>query len=209
MIFNFAKPPGDISNVEVQPNDKAYDFAKTLVKEFDFALDIGANIGTMARRMGLDFKKVEAFEPLVHEYTKINTQNLGNVKVHPIGLGNEDKTEEIYVMAHKTGGSSIVEHARRKWQQDANKQEISIKPLDLIADYDKIDFIKIDVESYEYFVIDGARETLKKHSPVIMIEYLNRYAHHTYPPAMTHQILDSLGYRKVKTFGDDNIYVKD
>jgi len=209
MIFNFAKPPEDISDVDVQPNDKAYEFAKILVKEFDFALDIGANIGTMSRRMGLDFKKVEAFEPLVPEYTKINTQNLGNVKVHPIGLGNEDKIEEIYVMAHKTGGSSIVEHPRRKWQQDASKKEITIKPLDLIANYSKIDFIKIDVESYEYFVIDGARKTLAKHSPVIMIEYLKRYAHHTYPPEMTHQILDSLGYKVIETFGDDSIYVKE
>ena len=208
MSFQFQKQPGDIQDFNKIPNDTAYDYCKTLIKDFDFALDIGAHIGTMARKMAADFKQVECFEPMFYKYTKLNTEDLDNVIVHPFGLGNENKTEELFVMSDKTSGSSIVQHPNRRWQSKAPKSTIDIKTLDSIADYEKIDFIKIDVESYEYFVIDGARELLEKHSPVIMIEYLDRYKHPTRPPMMTHQILLTLGYKDVNKIKDDAIYIK-
>ena len=39
----------------------------------------------------------------------------------------------------------------------------------------RIDFIKIDVEGYEYKVLKGAIETIKKFSPTIILEF-NQYS---------------------------------
>jgi len=37
-------------------------------------------------------------------------------------------------------------------------------------DYTDIGFIKIDVEGYEYKVLLGAKETIKKYRPVLLVE---------------------------------------
>jgi FkbM family methyltransferase len=208
--FQFKGPPKDKDDFQRIPNTEAYEFAKTLVNKFDFALDIGAHIGTMARLIAADFGQVRCFEPAFHVYTEQNTADLGNVIIEPYALGNENKQEEMYIMDRRTGGSSIVKHPLRwrKWQKDAGKRTIDIRRLDNYG-LVNIDFIKIDVESYEYFVIDGARETLKSNSPVIMIEYLDKFQHAEYPPAETNRLLEKLGYKKVKRFVDDYIYIKD
>ena len=43
----------------------------------------------------------------------------------------------------------------------------------MLDDYDFQDvvFIKIDVQGYESFVIDGALETIKKHRPYLFVEF--------------------------------------
>lgn len=209
MSFQFKAPSTDQNDFAKIPNNEAYDFAKTLVTNFDFALDIGAHIGTMARKIALDFDSVKCFEPAFYEYTRENTLDLGNVVVESFALGNENKQEEMYIMEQKTGGSSIVKHPLRwqKWQKDAGTQTINVKRLDEFH-CTNIGFIKIDVESYEYFVIDGAQETLKNNSPVIMIEYLDKYPHHTHPPSETNRLLTKLGYKMVKRIKDDYMYIK-
>lgn len=210
MSFQFKGPPNDKDDFQKIPNTEAYEYAKTLVGKFDFALDIGAHIGTMTRLMAVDFKEVKCFEPAFHRFTKDNTADLNNVTVKPFALGNEDKQEEMYIMDRRTGGSSLVKHPRRweRWQKNARMQTINIRRLDNF-NCTNIDFIKIDVESYEYFVIDGGKETLKNNSPVIMIEYLDKFPHREYPPAETNRLLEKLGYKKVKRFVDDYIYIKD
>lgn len=206
--MQFAKPKTDTQDSSKIPNEKGYAFAKSIVHNFDTALDIGAHIGTMAVKMAKDFQHLVCFEPCFHSYLIENTKNFNNVIVYPVGLGNEDKTEELFVMANKTGGSSIIEHPRRTWQQNAKKETIQIRKLDNYI-FNTIDFIKIDVESYEYFVIDGARKTLQEHSPVIMIEYLKKYQHPTHTSAMTHEILTSLGYNQIKQIEQDYFYIKE
>ena len=53
------------------------------------------------------------------------------------------------------------------------KYDAQFIPLDVWADEQKItavDFIKIDVEGYEYPVLEGALNTLTKFRPVVMFE---------------------------------------
>jgi len=206
--YNYARPPGDVQDVTKIANVEAYHESLKYVKNKGFALDIGAHVGTMTRRMAADFDKVVGFEPAFHKFTIHNTKDLDHVTIEPHGLGNEIKEEQMYIMTEKTGGSSIVRHPRRwdKWQKNAKQRAISITTLDEYS-YTDINFIKIDVESYEYFVIDGARKTLAYNSPVIMIEYLNKYKHHTHPPSQTHDLLTELGYQEVMKIKDDHIYI--
>ena len=41
---------------------------------------------------------------------------------------------------------------------------------------DKIDFIKIDVEGNEKFVLEGGKETLEKYRPLVYTELLRKHA---------------------------------
>jgi hypothetical protein len=48
--------------------------------------------------------------------------------------------------------------------------EVEIKQLDSFKFFENVDFIKIDVEQFEYFVILGALKTIKKNKPTIFFE---------------------------------------
>lgn len=42
-------------------------------------------------------------------------------------------------------------------------------------EFERIDFIKIDIEGYEFYCLEGAKNTLSKHSPVIYVEISDNY----------------------------------
>ena len=200
----------DDQDPSIIPNDKLWNWVEKNIISKRNALDVGGHIGTMAYRMGKCFRKVDCFEPAFYEWTIKNTDDLDNVTVHPYGLGNEEKEEKLYVMENKVGGSSIVatEKRKAKWiRDDTERRPISIKTIDSYG-FTNLDFIKIDVESYEWFVLDGAKETLQRESPMIMIEFLDAYEHPTHPSSKSRRLLDSLGYVQIKTISTDYIFIK-
>lgn len=46
----------------------------------------------------------------------------------------------------------------------------------ILREYDRVDFIKIDVEGFEPEVIRGALQMIQKHRPIIYFEFLEQYA---------------------------------
>lgn len=202
----------DSQDPSVVPNDTLWNWVNKNIISRRNSLDVGGHIGTMAYRMSKCFKHVHCFEPAFYEWTRKNTDDLENVTVYPYGLGNEEKEEKLYVMKDKIGGSSIVatDKRRAKWiTDDTERRPISIKTIDSY-EFTDLDFIKIDVESYEWFVLDGAKETLRRESPMIMIEFLPTYQHPTHPESKSRGLLNSLGYVELpkKAYGPDHIFVK-
>lgn len=66
---------------------------------------------------------------------------------------------------------------------------------DEVVGNDKVDFIKIDVEGYESFVIDGLIETIKKNRPKIVFEYYKYYHQKTgCSEDYIFSLLQTLGY---------------
>lgn len=137
-------------------------------------IDIGTNIGWVA----LNFAKLSAtgvvigFEPdpFNFEVCKANIARNGllNLKVHPIGLG--ENSEQV-TMEERTpdnrGGNRITPHGR------LGSVLTSICRLDDIPDVSSlpsVDLIKLDVEGYELKVLRGAKNTLLKHKPILFIE---------------------------------------
>jgi len=209
MNFEFTKPSHDTKKITDFSAD--IDILHTALGYADSkenAIDIGAHIGIISRELSKNFKSVFSFEPLWSDYTKKNTEDLNNVKIHSIGLGEHNTVEEIYIMENNTGGSSILTHPRRTWQKNAKKQLIEIKPLDYY-NFTNIGLIKIDVESYELPVLKGAKNTLEKNNPVILIELMTKYEHSKYPVKDTISFLNSLGYVELKKVGDNRIFKKD
>ena len=75
--------------------------------------------------------------------------------------------------------------------------------------YDTIDVLKVDVEGLEIPVLNGARETLARCSPVIVIErcVLNSEAY-GYTKDDSHKLLVELGYSRAAKITRDCIYIK-
>ena len=140
--------------------DKCFDYM--LQRPRNIAIDIGAHIGFWSFYLSKNFEMVHAFEP-VKDFRDCFNLNVKakNIKLYDCALGKEDSFISMEIDQSNSGKTHI------KNQDTTNK--IPIKKLDDF-NFTKIDFIKIDVEGYEEFVIQGGIETLKKNRPLIIIE---------------------------------------
>jgi FkbM family methyltransferase len=151
------------------------DLVKKLVKPGDVVLDIGANIGyysvILAKAVGVT-GKIFAFEP-THWYRTVLERNveankLQNITIVPIGLSNSAQILDIDIFH-----SSATLHAADDTEKPLSSESIRLEPLDTFVaaqNFERIDFIKIDVDGHEPKVLEGAREILSKWRPKILLE---------------------------------------
>lgn len=134
--------------------------------------DIGANIGQHGLYASNFCKSVFSFEPIKRLYDQlelsISKNQFKNIKAFNIGLGNEDKETPIYSDAANMGGSSVLIAAGKH-----KEQMIQIKKLDefLLDNPTEVHMMKIDVEGFEWEVLLGAKNTLEKFKPILLIEF--------------------------------------
>ncbi len=146
-------------------------------------LDIGANIGIMTVHLSKNFKKssVYSFEPIPANIKAlrriIRFFNLKNITVFEHALGNEKGTIEMVlpvVDSVKMQGLSHVVHDSIQDFNEGQKFKVEVVKLDDIEAFRKNGFrlnaIKIDVENFEFYVLDGGRNLIEKHRPVIYTE---------------------------------------
>lgn len=153
-----------------------YDAPK-YIKENSIVFDIGANIGVFTiftanlAKNGL----VYAFEPVtdIFRILEKNTFFYKNIKIFKVGLGRENEKKKIFVRSWSPGDSTIdIDGTHRNSKSFDQVEEIEIITLDDFVDknrINKIDFIKIDVEGYEFNVLKGGVNSLKKLKPIIAI----------------------------------------
>ena len=145
-----------------------------LVKSTQNSIDIGANLGLFTFFMSRASKHVFAFEPNPYPLENLKCLVDSNVTVLPIALGNTDGPVEIKIPHHRKGWSSNGASLASKEINDGKIINIQCRKLDSL-NIENIGLIKIDVEGFEIEVIRGAKETILKNKPVMIIE--NETAH--------------------------------
>lgn len=137
------------------------DAALKQVRQWRCAIDIGMHVGLWSMHLAKRFETVIGFEPVLEhiECLKLNMVGNNNYLVHQCALGNRIGSAGLKFLEGSTGSTQVTDDG----------QGIIMRRLDDFT-FDAIDFIKIDVENYEFFVIQGAEETIKKHKPVIIFE---------------------------------------
>jgi len=165
-------------------NKKESDFLHflKLIPENKTILDIGANIGVMTVYLAKEFKQstIYAFEPIPDNLKTlkriIRHFNLKNVVVIAKALGNKNGTIEMVmpvVKSVKMQGLSHVVHNSIDTYNEGRKFSVEVLKLDDFKEIDKtvqIGAIKMDVENFEYFVLEGGRELIRKNKPIIYTE---------------------------------------
>ena len=163
-------------------------------------VDIGANNGNFAvdfSHLVGDKGKVHSFEPQRIIYyqlcANVFLNGLDNVYCHNIALGNTNEQIKIEKPDYFFDGN--VNFGDVCVNNDAENFEfVESKKLD-DYEFDNIVFIKIDVQGYEPFVIDGAIKTIEQHRPYLFVEFeghlLNKFG--SSEEELTHKI-ESLGY---------------
>tara|TARA_B100000575_G_C23140644_1_gene663650 strand:- start:1511 stop:2185 length:675 start_codon:yes stop_codon:yes gene_type:complete len=151
------------------------------VEDWDTAIDIGANIGLWSKDFTAFFSRTICFEPNTSclDCLKKNI-NISKAEIYNFALGSENTNGYLYC-PKSTGGSSLINQTKYlgvdklgneiwdKFKVDTPKRKVNIKTLDSLELID-ISFIKIDVQGYEFEVLKGSVDTLKKNNPIICIE---------------------------------------
>ena len=133
---------------------------KPYIDEVEVVWDIGANIGDHARQY-LDWgKQVVAFEP--HPVThRCLTHNCPEATC--FNLAASDKESSLNFMALDNVGASRV-HPEGEWSVPA-------MALDDIPGLPAPGFVKIDVEAWEPKALEGMKNTVSRHRPIIFCEF--------------------------------------
>jgi FkbM family methyltransferase len=151
-------------------------------------LDIGANVGMSALSI-FTLKpqaKVISFEPNLINYPYLDklVDKFSNFQYKQVGLGEQpgslDFYYPIYNSKHMTALGSCDREQAEAWLNkntvyffDPNKlkiEKITIRVETLDSFCLQPDFIKIDVEGFEYQVLLGSENTISKYRPILLIE---------------------------------------
>jgi FkbM family methyltransferase len=132
------------------------------VKNKRTALDIGANVGLWSRDLVKHFEQVIAFEP-VAMFRECLERNVtaSNLMVQSVALGDQEGQVSMIITEGNTGHTHVDPDS-----QDGDTTIIRLDSLNL----QNVDYIKIDCEGFEYRVLQGAEQTIRRCRPVVVIE---------------------------------------
>jgi FkbM family methyltransferase len=146
------------------------------LKSGDTIIEVGANIGAhsliMSSIIGAD-GALHCFEPTDFAFKKLTTNFSLNPSL-PINstlyksyVSNSENTKSN----HKIRSSWIVNKSDEISEQMDENFDGEIIVLDIFfEDLNSLDFIKIDVDGFDFKVLQGAKKIIAKHKPTVFIE---------------------------------------
>ncbi len=134
------------------------------------SVDIGANKGVYTYWLQRHSRHVYAFEPNPKIFRILARGVRGNVTLSPVALSDQSHNATLRVPG--SGGSYSNQRATlapAKAGQEYGELTVESRRLD-DEGLEDIGFIKIDVEGHELEVLSGAKETIARERPVLLIE---------------------------------------
>lgn len=143
--------------------------AEYMIPEHDKCLvDVGASIGSWTMFVAKKGLQVYCFEPSPKSYVilKSRTQAYSNVHAYPFALGDKDNIGRLGLAAFSLGGAMDAEI---KGLHKGGTIDVPVHTLDSLG-ISNIGVIKIDTEGYESLILQGAKATIVKDRPRVIIE---------------------------------------
>jgi FkbM family methyltransferase len=168
-----------------------------LMRRGGTAVDVGANQGFFAFALSEIADRVVAFEPNPDYALFARVMLRGRASVHRLALSDRPGRASFRVPIDHDGtvlhlaGSLKGTHAQFP---RTRTYEVAIRTLDSFALAD-VRFIKVDVEGSEREVLDGARMTIARDRPPLLLELLS--GTHADPGGYTAAICQEFGYDAV------------
>ena len=151
-----------------------YEVENVRVLDGDIVIDIGANLGVFSLlAMYQGARVVYAFEPIPRNIQYLNAHielNHGSDVIIPIPYGIGAKKDQL-TFVDRGEGSRITSTDS---SPSSNDETITVNIITL-DDFVRsnsiphVDFIKADIEGAERFMLEGARETIKRFHPRLAI----------------------------------------
>jgi FkbM family methyltransferase len=138
-------------------------------------LDVGGHIGTTVMPFLKHYKRCVAYEPNPTNYERlVRNVELNGLQSRCISknVGCSDQARVGQTILHEGGNSGC--YYFKESVLDSKESGDRVKTIRLDDDEDirisDIDFIKIDTEGHELFVLKGAEQTLLRCKPLIQLE---------------------------------------
>lgn len=189
--------PNDWSGLSIH-NSKSWEphivhFLKRNLKPDSVFVDVGSNYGWHSIKCSPLCKTVYSFEPqkYIHDIQKnsIEQNNITNIILFNCGVGDKNESKEMSPIDYNSPSVHMGDLSL-----GVGGEKIEVKTIDSL-DIPKVDFIKIDVQGYEKFVLSGAQQTIHSHKPTLIIEMedhqLRRF---NYGVVELFEILRNFGY---------------
>ena len=155
--------PWNIENHE----RKTWDYMKVFLNRGCVFFDIGCQKGIFSEGVLNLFQEncnVFGFDVLEHPDISELKNKFSNFYFNNFAVGNGEEVD--CMICYDT--NTFVE----------KQKTITLDNFCLEKSINKIDFIKIDVDGCELSILQGSKNTLMKHSPVVMIEMVNSEEDH-------------------------------
>lgn len=137
-------------------------------------LDIGANIGNHTLAFATRASAVHAFEPIPYLFDVLSgnvaRNGLTHVHVHNLALSDHAGSATINMVNAGNYGASSFD----KRMEGTTPVTVTLATGDSFVagqDIPRVDFVKIDVEAHEVFVLRGLMQTLRRDLPFITMEW--------------------------------------
>jgi FkbM family methyltransferase len=173
------------------------DLSLKYVTNFKCAIDVGANVGLWSKDLVQHFDQVVAFEPVdIFRNCLIKNVNSDKMIIENTALGDCETTANMNITLDNMGHTHID-------PASLGAGSVQIKTLDSY-NFPAVDYIKMDCEGFEYKVILGAEQTIRRCKPILVVEqkphdaYSDQYGQHA-----AIELLQTWGMRCVNKVKDD------
>lgn len=163
-----------------------------VLREDSGCIDVGANCGAFLAHMErlAPQGRHHAFEPLPHLAAELR-RRFPRVTVHEAALADGTGEAEFHHVVGDEGYSGLRRRTYARADERVERIRVHTCRLDdVIAETERIDFVKVDVEGAELEVFRGAVRTLRRCRPYVVFEHGRGAAdHYGATPEMLHRLL--------------------
>ena len=167
-------------------------------RPIEYIADVGAHVGLWSRPMmhRANTKYIWAFEPnsSVRECYVLNMGGFENYSIYPVALGHKNMKGFLNVETDNSGNTNV--HPTRSGNTE-------IRTLDSF-NFEHLDYIKVDVEGFEYNFLQGAVDTLNRCRPFVHLEMKSKNMRNSKDDF--YRFMKNIGYGQVMKIGAEVLY---
>ncbi|MDO3444623.1 FkbM family methyltransferase [Agrobacterium sp. V1] len=164
--------------------------------------DVGGNIGYYSALFGrcAPEGRVVAFEPTeTHRMLRHNLEvnGISNVEVRQIAMGETEGNRRDAIF--------------RVWGSPAEVEEFPFSTVDAEMrrlEWDRLDLLKVDVDSFDLEVLKGSLQTLDKFNPWVLVELNHALAERKQSVSQALEWLASVGYHDALVMDGENFLLR-